>query len=369
MLDKTKAFNWGPAIFLITYHAILLTMLPLYLYYNSVSTAIIISTIVLLYATGLSITAGYHRYYSHRCYRTNRIIEFILLFLGSMTSQGSAIRWSFDHRLHHANVDTDDDPYSISKGFWYAHCLWILERPRNIRSKVVSDLFSNKLVAFQHRHYKACMIGSNAIVTLFLGWLFNDYLGAFVMTLWVRIFLLHHFTWFINSLAHTWGEKPFSKELSAVDNYCIGEGYHNYHHTFANDYRNGIRWFHFDPTKWLIWSLSKVGLATNLKRVDPVTIEKRIVLQTKDILLERIKQVCVSKKDEFEKIVLETSDRIVAKLAQFNDLKTQYLQTKKENSCRTIILELQTELKALKKSLRQDWDEWMALSKNIQSLT
>ena len=194
------------------------------------------------------------------------------------------------------------------------------------------------------------------------------------MTLWVRIFLLHHFTWFINSLAHTWGEKPFSKELSAVDNYCIslltfGEGYHNYHHTFANDYRNGIRWFHFDPTKWLIWSLSKVGLATNLKRVDPVTIEKRIVLQTKDILLERIKQVCVSKKDEFEKIVLETSDRIVAKLAQFNDLKTQYLQTKKENSCRTIILELQTELKALKKSLRQDWDEWMALSKNIQSLT
>lgn len=373
MQTKSKPFNWGPAIFLIAYHIILLTMLPFYFYYHTTSTAVIVTTVALLYATGMSITGGYHRYYAHRCYKTNKFIEFILLFLSSMTAQGSAIRWSFDHRLHHAYVDTDEDPYSISKGFWYAHCLWILEKPRTIDPKVVSDLFSNKMVAFQHRHYKFCMIASNALVTIFLGWLFTDYLAAFVMTLWVRIFILHHFTWFINSLAHTWGEKPFSQELSAVDNYVIslltfGEGYHNYHHTFANDYRNGIRWFHFDPTKWMIWTLSKVGLARNLKRMDPATIEKRIILESKNLLLERIKKACLNKTDEFEQTINEISDRIIAKLAQFSSLKDQYIQTKNENTCRTIMRELKQELKTLKRSLRTDWHEWIAISKQVQSL-
>src|SRR5206468_2641426 len=139
--------------------------------------------------------------------------------------------------------------------------------------KVVPDLMKNRLVMFQDRFIGTWMILSNAIAFLLVGWLLNDFLGAFVISLWTRLFTLHHFTWFINSLAHTWGDKPFSQEQSAVDNYIIslltfGEGYHNYHHTFANDYRNGIRWYHFDPTKWLIWSLHKLGLAFDLKRMN-----------------------------------------------------------------------------------------------------
>jgi stearoyl-CoA desaturase (delta-9 desaturase) len=290
-----------------------------------------------------------------------------------MATQGSALRWSFDHRIHHAHVDTEEDPYSIKKGFLFAHCLWLVQKPREIEERTVSDLLKNKLVLFQHRYYKTLMIATNALVVLFFGWLLNDYLGSFMLVLGLRMFLLHHFTWFINSLAHTWGDKPFSQELSAVDNYFLsmltfGEGYHNYHHTFANDYRNGIRWFHFDPTKWLIWTLHKLGLAYNLKRMDAATIEKRMVIEHKNILLDQITQVCYVKKEELETVIQEMSDRIVAKIAQFNALKEKYLLTKKETPSRDILKELHQELKQLKKSLRNDWRLWLQLSSNIMSL-
>lgn len=372
-MQKSVEINWGPVIFLVVYQAILLVGLPFYFYYNSPSWGNIIMTVVLLYMTGLSITGGYHRFYSHRSYKTNRVVEFFLLFFASMAAQGSALRWSFDHRIHHAHVDTDEDPYSIKKGFWYAHCMWIWQKPRKIESKIVPDLLNNKLVMFQHRHYKALMIGSNAITTVFFGWLFNDFLGAFVLVCGLRMFLLHHFTWFINSLAHMWGDKPFCQELSAVDNYFLsmltfGEGYHNYHHTFANDYRNGIRWFHFDPTKWMIWTLNKLGLAHGLRKMDPITIEKRIVIESKVVLLEQIKKACTAKKEELEKAVHEMADQIVAKIAEFNKLKEEYLLSKKEHQGREIIRKLRWEIRSLKRSLKNDWRQWVNLSKDIMRL-
>jgi stearoyl-CoA desaturase (Delta-9 desaturase) len=372
-MQKPAQINWGPASFLIIYHVILLVALPFYFYYNTPSLGIVTSSIVLLYLTGLSITGGYHRYFAHKSYRTNRAIEAILLFFGAMTAQGSALRWAFDHRIHHAHVDTDQDPYSIKKGFWYAHCLWILEKPRTIDQKTVSDLMKNKLVMFQHNYYKSLMIGTNAIVTFLVGWLFNDYLGAFVIACWLRLFTLHHFTWFINSLAHTWGDKPFSQELSAVDNYFLsmltfGEGYHNYHHTFANDYRNGIKWFHFDPTKWMIWTLNKLGLAHGLRRTDPLTIKKRIVLESKNFLLEHMKELCNSKKEEFEKAIQEMSEQILSKISALNELKESYLQKKSDKSCNDLIKQLKLELKQLQKSLQEDWHKWAMLSKDIMRL-
>jgi stearoyl-CoA desaturase (delta-9 desaturase) len=232
---------------------------------------IVTTSIVLIYLTGLGVTMGYHRLYSHNAYKINPVVETIVLFFGTMGTQGSVLRWSFDHRYHHAFVDTDKDPYSIKKGFWYAHFLWLLEKPKPIENKIVADLLKNPLLRFQHRFYGLLMFGINLLVTLFFGWYYNDYLGAFLFVWIVRMFFLHHFTWFINSLAHTWGDRPFCESLSAVDNYLIslltwGEGYHNYHHTFGYDYRNGVRWYHYDPTKWLIWTLSKLGLATRLKK-------------------------------------------------------------------------------------------------------
>jgi stearoyl-CoA desaturase (delta-9 desaturase) len=372
-MQKPAKVNWGPVIFLVAYHAFLLAFLPVYFYFTVPSLGIVLTSIALLFITGLSITGGYHRYYSHKSYRAGSIVEAFMLFLGSMTAQGSALRWSFDHRNHHAHVDTDNDPYSIKKGFWYAHCLWILEEPRVIEPKIVSDLLKNKLVMFQHKYYKPCMLISNALVVTFLGLIFADFWGAFFIALWLRLFLLHHFTWFINSLAHCWGEKPFCQELTAVDNYFLsmltfGEGYHNYHHTFANDYRNGIRWYHFDPTKWLIWTLSKLGLAKNLKRIDRVTIEKRMVMESRNALLEQLKELCFEKKEELEQSIHVLSERIVKQLAHFNQLKEDYLQKKREQRPTDIVRAMKNELKQIRKSLRDDWREFIQLSHSITSL-
>ncbi|MCE5317648.1 MAG: fatty acid desaturase [Parachlamydia sp.] len=368
-----KEFNWGPALFLIIYQVLLLVSLPFYFTFNFPSIWMWAATITLLYLTGLSITAGYHRYFSHRSYKTNPFMETILLFFGSMSVQGSALRWSFEHRLHHAHVDTDEDPYSIKKGFWYAHFLWLMEKPANIDPKIVPDLMKNPRIMFQDRYYGTCAIASNVAVFLLVGWLLNDFWGAFFLASWTRIFLLHHFTWFINSLAHTWGDKPFCQEQSAVNNYVIslltfGEGYHNYHHVFANDYRNGIRWYHFDPTKWLIWTLSKLGLVHHLKQMDPSVIAKRMVMERKNLLLDRIHQLWYVKSEELADKVNEISERIVAELARFNQLKEHYRKLQREQVEPSTLDNLKSEISRMKKNLKADWKLWVELSRNIMRL-
>lgn len=370
---QKKEFNWGPGLFLLIYQPLLLLSLPFYFYNYSPSWTTITISIVLLYLTGLSITAGYHRFYAHRSYKTNTYVEAVMLFFASMAGQGSALRWAFDHRLHHAHVDTDNDPYSINKGFWYAHFLWILEKPREIDSKVVSDLMKNPLVRFQHKYSSLLMVLTNVMTFFMVGWLTGDYAGTFFLVCWSRLFALHHFTWFINSLAHTWGDKPFCQEQTAVNNFVIalftfGEGYHNFHHTFANDYRNGIRWYHFDPTKWLIWGLNKLGLTSNLKRMDAYTIHKRLIQERKQLLLERICNICSSKKEEWEKAITEISEQIVAKISDLRALKEHYHHLRQEGLAKETLIQFKKELRELKRSLKADWRTWKQLSHSIFSM-
>jgi stearoyl-CoA desaturase (Delta-9 desaturase) len=372
MIEK-KEINWGRALFLIIYQSLLLAILPFYLYFSMPSWTVWLCALILLYLTGIGITGGYHRLYSHRAYKTNKPVEAAILFFATMSLQGSALRWAFDHRLHHAHVDTDEDPYSIKKGFWYAHCLWIWEKPKTIDPKVVPDLLKNRLIVLQDRYYEVLAIASNVFVCIIMGWLLNDYWGAFFIITWLRIFALHHFTWFINSLAHTWGDKPFCQEQTAVNNYILamltfGEGYHNYHHVFANDYRNGIRWYHFDPTKWVIWTLSKLGLAHSLKRMDPTLINRRLVIERKNLLMEQLKEMWHVKTDELSKKVDEISERIVQQLARFNQLKEAYRQIKREHQRKDHLLNLKREIRSLKKSIRQDWRLWVQLSKDIMKM-
>lgn len=370
---KLNKFNAGPSLFLIIYQSLLILFFPFYLYYFTVKGSMVIASLVLFFLTGISITGGYHRYYSHRSYKASKPVEFFLLLFGTMAGQGSVLRWSYDHRIHHAYVDTDKDPYSISKGFWYAHCLWILERPKTIDNKVVSDLLENRAVVFQHRYYEILFILTNALSFLALGFLLNDFMGAFVLSLFGRMFLLHHSTWFINSLAHTWGDKPFSQEQSAVNNYIIsfltfGEGYHNYHHTFANDYRNGIRWYHFDPTKWMIWFFYKLGLANNLKKVDAVLIEKRMVIEHKRLLIDRLAELWHIKREELESKVNALSDEILQKLAKVNELKMRCIEFQKQHSSSEVLADLRLELSRIHGSLKEDFNKWSLLSREILKL-
>lgn len=337
---KKPAFDWISGTFLIGYQLLLLIGLPFYFYYNSPSLTLVFLSAALVYITGMSVTGGYHRLFSHKTYKAKPVVETVLLFFSAMAMQSSALRWSFDHRRHHAHVDTDADPYSIKKGFWHAHFTWMLYKPDPIDPKLVSDLMKNPRVMFQHKYIAPLMFGTNALMWAFIGWIFNDYLGAFVIATALRIFTLHHLTWFINSLAHTWGDKPFCQEQSAVNNLVLsfltfGEGYHNYHHTYANDYRNGIRWFHFDPTKWLIWTLSKFGLAKSLRKMDNATIKKRLITERKNLLLNKL-----------------------------SELNHQELTTEVESHAEKLLSTMRERMLT-----KEEWKQWQHLSKRIFSIS
>lgn len=369
---KIAKLHWPTFLFIVGYHVFLLIALPIYFLHHTPSWGILAASALLLLLTGLSITAGYHRLFSHTAYKVNPVVEGILLFFATMATQGSALRWCFDHRHHHAFVDTDRDPYSIKKGFWFAHCLWFLNKQKEIESRVVSDLLRKPLIRFQDRFYAPLMVLTNGLTTLFVGWCFGDYLGAFLFAWLVRLFFLHHFTWFINSLAHTWGARTFSQELTAVDNYVIalltfGEGYHNFHHTYANDYRNGIRWYHFDPTKWLIWTLNKLGLAHNLKRNHDHTIQERILSERKQVLLDKVGSIS-GDTHVWEDKITKISDNILAKIKQAKELGNLYLKEKQEKN-REHVQSLRSQIKAIKKELKVEARNWMNLSQQLNKLS
>jgi stearoyl-CoA desaturase (delta-9 desaturase) len=227
-----------------------------------------------------SVTAGYHRCFSHKAYRAHPALQAFYLFFGALALQNSAMKWSADHRDHHRYVDRDWDPYSIRRGGMWAHIFWLFYREPKERSyDNVPDLTSNALMRFQYRwSHVIGIVGGLGIPTL-IGWAFGSPLGGLLWGGFLRIALIHHTTFLVNSVAHLYGSRPYTEENSARDNGLLafvtnGEGYHNFHHKFPADFRNGIRWWQWDPTKWLIASLGWTGLARDLKVTPRAVIEK-----------------------------------------------------------------------------------------------
>ncbi len=209
-------------------------------------------------------------------------MKLFTLIFGACAFENSCLNWSSDHRRHHKHVDHDDDPYDISKGFFWAHIGWLLfkldpEPPMDN----VADLRKDKLVVWQHKyvHWIGLVVG--LMIPAALGYGYNALvgldpmtgaLGGFLIAGVTRIVIAQHLTFFINSLCHTVGTQPYSDSHSARDSAVMailtfGEGYHNYHHEFQHDYRNGVKPWQWDPSKWTIWTLSKLGLVEGLRRV------------------------------------------------------------------------------------------------------
>jgi stearoyl-CoA desaturase (delta-9 desaturase) len=227
----------------------------------------------------LSITAGYHRLFSHRTYGCSRLLRCFYLFFGAASGQASALSWSADHRKHHANTDGEEDPYNIRRGFWWAHIGWLLYRSPPTDRARVKDLDGDPLIRFQDRHYLSILWVAGMLLPTLLGALWGDAAGALLVAGFLRLAIQYQATFSINSVAHTLGRRPYSTSVSARDSWVtailtLGEGYHNYHHRFPADYRNGVRWYQFDPTKWWIWLLSRLGLAWSLRRV-PAEMARR----------------------------------------------------------------------------------------------
>ena len=232
---------------------------------------------------GLGITGGYHRLFSHPTYKANRALKLFYLIFGAASVQNSALKWSADHRLHHRKVDEEEDPYNIRRGFWWAHMGWVIakEPARELDFRHVPDLRDDPLVMWQHRWYVPLAIIFGAVVPTALGFLWGDPIGAFLVAGFLRLVIQYHATFAVNSVAHYIGSQPYTDENSARDHFVtavitLGEGYHNFHHRFQADYRNGVRWYQLDPTKWFVWTLSKVGVTWDLRRTPQDRIQKAI---------------------------------------------------------------------------------------------
>ena len=376
---NTKYFEnlrWTPSgIFIVVFHAVLLIGLPVYFYFTPPRLGMIISSSLLLYLTAIGISAGYHRFYAHCAYQLKKPVEAVFLFFATLALQGSALRWSYDHRLHHVYVDKPGDPYNVKKGFWYAHVLWLFEDQPAIEEKVVPDLFKNKLVMFQNRHYLFLGTVSNTAVCFLIGWMGHDFLGAFALGWGVRLLVTYHLTWFINSLAHYWGEQSYSKELSARDNailalLTVGEGYHNYHHTFPADYRNGSRLYHFDPVKWTVWSLSRLGLASQLKRFHKEYIMDKLIGLDTSLLLKRVsefKQVryMSEKVSIFEATITRLAESLRTKRREMSTLIIEYRAIRRDKKDKNIRRSLKVRLKENRLHYRAEWKRWCDLCKVI----
>jgi stearoyl-CoA desaturase (delta-9 desaturase) len=236
-------------------------------------------------ASGMAITAGYHRLWAHRTYDAHWSVRLFLLVFGTMALQNSVFAWASGHRNHHLHVDDEDlDPYSARRGFWFSHIGWMLRKYPSGRDDFtnIPDLKRDPVLAFQHRYYVPLALLANFGLTLLAGVICGDVWGMLILAGFLRLVWSHHVTFFINSLAHMWGKRPYTEANTARDNSVLavvtyGEGYHNFHHMFAHDYRNGVRWWQWDPTKWLIGGLSLVGLARRLKRTPAFQIQKALL--------------------------------------------------------------------------------------------
>jgi len=278
-----RRVDWISSSFLIGTALLSITAVPWYFFTFGWDWFLFGMFTILYMAAGLSITVGYHRLFSHRAFKAKKPIRLFTLIFGAAAFENSVLEWCSDHRNHHKHVDTDNDPYDISKGFFWAHIGWILfklKTPPPLDN--VSDLKRDPLIVWQHKwvHVIAFTIGFG-LPTL-AGYLYADLtgimsvsqglLGGFLIGGVARVTAVQHSTFFINSLCHMLGKQTYSSECSARDHwfmaiFTFGEGYHNYHHEFQWDYRNGVKSWHIDPSKWLIWSLCKIGLVKDLKRV------------------------------------------------------------------------------------------------------
>lgn len=248
--------------------------------------------------TGLGITAGYHRLWAHRSYKATLPLRIYLAAVASGAVEGSARWWSRDHRAHHRYTDTEKDPYSVRKGLLYSHIGWMVmkQNPKRIGRTDITDLNEDPVVVWQHLNFIKCVITMGLVFpTLVAGLGWGDWVGGFVYAGILRIFVVQQATFCVNSLAHWLGEQPFDDRNSPRDHVVtaivtLGEGYHNFHHEFPSDYRNAIRWWQYDPTKWSIWTWKQLGLASDLKTFRQNEIDKgRLQQQQKKLDQQRVR--------------------------------------------------------------------------------
>jgi stearoyl-CoA desaturase (delta-9 desaturase) len=242
---------------------------------------------VMYLLVGFGVTVGFHRLLTHRAFEAPPAVRGTLAALGSMSVQGAVIHWVADHRKHHTFTDEDGDPHSphlhgadgwrgVLKGLWHSHTGWLFDGSERTQARrFAPDLLKDPVIRFVDRWFFGWvalgLVLPFAAGLVLSGWELTAALSALLWGGFVRIFLLHHATWSVNSICHMYGSQPFELEDESRNNVAValvtlGEGWHHNHHAFPTSARHGLRWLQFDPTYAFIRALEAVGLARNVRR-------------------------------------------------------------------------------------------------------
>ena len=233
--------------------------------------------------TALGVTVGFHRLLTHRSFETNPVVRFVLAALGSMAVQGPVLKWVAIHRRHHQHSDTADDPHSphgagrglwgVVRGFWRAHIGWAFKPDPDGLDRYVKDLRHSASLRLADALFPFWIVLGLVLPAALGGVLTGSWAGVLLGFVWgglVRIFLVHHVTWSVNSVCHVWGRRPYPEQDQCRNNFllgvlALGEGWHNNHHAFPSSARHGLRWWQIDLSYYVIRLLALVGLAWKVR--------------------------------------------------------------------------------------------------------
>lgn len=328
-----------------------------------------ILAVSMLALCGLSTTAGYHRLFSHRSYRAAWPARLFYLLFGAGAFQGSVRWWCCEHRYHHLYTDTERDPYGINKGFWYAHLGWLFTKDQDPSDySNVKDLDEDPLVRWQARFFPWLAVLMGYGLPALVASLWGDPWGGFLVAGLARMVVNHHTTFCINSVCHYVGSQPYSDSHSARDSWIAalltyGEGYHNFHHEFQYDYRNGIRFFHWDPSKWLIVFLKWMGMVTQLRQARQEHIlQARLLMEQKRVerhLLTYSESVQIKARE----ILTTAGKHLQETYARFQALKQDYQRIKQDQmaSLTTSVEEYRRQLRSAQQEFQQAMAAWRTI--------
>lgn len=363
-MPRKKTVNWIGATFLCLTPTVGIILTIYHVSRDGFVWPIWVFAALMYTLTAMSITGGYHRYFAHRTFQARPWVKWFWAIFGAAACQNSILIWARDHRIHHRFVDTDLDPYTITRGFFFAHFGWMMmnEEPGVPLEPYERDLKRDPVVAFQHKYYVL-------IATLFcfglptlVGYFFGSALGGLAVAGFLRVSALHHGTFFINSWCHYFGRQTYTDTNTARDSLIMaiatfGEGYHNFHHYFAHDYRNGIRWYHWDPTKWSIQILNLIGGVHSLRS----TPWSEILKVQMEMEQRRLQSKLKSRIDNGMQTQIEVlRQRLENAVTRWEQIRADYKQTASNYSQASLerIAEMKLQLRLAKIEFKAARDQW-----------
>ncbi|KAL0831144.1 hypothetical protein ABMA28_002014 [Loxostege sticticalis] len=244
----------------------------------------IVFFVLYLKSSGFGVTGGAHRYWCHRSYKATTPLRVVLLLCYSMAGQNDIYQWVRDHRVHHKFSETSADPHNANRGFFFSHVGWLMmkKHPDVLRegSKIdMSDIINDPLIRFHRKYFAVFKLLFCFIIPIMIPMVFWGELGVIAFfSQAIRYMLSLHFTWSVNSIAHMWGSKPYDRNIMPVENWgvsfaALGEGWHNYHHTFPWDYKTAELAVPFNLTTTVLDKFASIGWAYDLKAASPSLID------------------------------------------------------------------------------------------------